>query len=98
MFGALDLLVDELPFWFLVLTLLRLGLGLLTMVALRYGAREEWCVVFVVVVLVTSLVHPQRAGVLLAFSALALVMTGFDLRRRRAADVHTPPVESRGQL
>lgn len=83
--GALDLFYDDLPFWFLVLTLVRLGLGLLVLVGLRYGAREEWCLAYVVVVLATSLVHPERAAALIAFSAAALVMTGVDLVRRRRA-------------
>jgi hypothetical protein len=83
--GALDLFYDDLPIWFLTLTLVRLALGVATLVALRLGAREEWCAAYVGVVFVTSLVHPQRAAVLLAFSALALVMTVFDVRRRRAA-------------
>ncbi len=83
--GALDLLSDGLPTGFLVLTLVRLGLGLATLVALRYGAREEWCVAYLVLVLVTALVNPRRAAVQLAFSGLALGMTVFDVRRRRAA-------------
>ncbi len=83
--GALDLLSDGLPTVFLVLTLVRLGLGVATLLALRFGAREEWCVAYLLVVLVTALVTPERAAVQLAFAGLALVMTIFDLRRRRRA-------------
>ncbi len=83
--GALDLLSDGLPIVFLVLTLVRLGLGVATLVALRYGAREEWCVAYLLLVLATALVTPERAAVQLAFAGLALMMTIFDLRRRRTA-------------
>ena len=83
---TLDLLGDDPPTWFLALTLARVTLGVLTLVALRLGAREEWCAVFVGLVFVSSLVHPRSSLVLLVFSALALVMTVVDVRRRR-----TPP-------
>ena len=83
--GALDLLGDTLPPVFLVLTLVRLGLGVATLVALRFGAREEWCAAYLVLVFATALVTPRQAAVQLAFSGVALVMTFFDLRRRRTA-------------
>lgn len=82
--AALDLLGGQPPTWFLVVTLFRVTLGVLTLVALRLGAREEWCAVFVAVVFSSSLAHPRTSMVLLVFSALALVMTAVDLRRRRA--------------
>lgn len=84
-FAALDLLGGEPPTWFLVLTLVRVTLGVLTLVALRLGAREEWCAVFVAVVFASSLADPRSSMVLLVFSALALTMTAVDLRRRRAS-------------
>jgi hypothetical protein len=81
--GTLDLLPHNPPTWFLVLTLVRLGLGLLTMIALKFGAREEWCAAYVAVVFVSCLVHPELSPILLAFSAVGLVMTGVDLYRGR---------------
>jgi hypothetical protein len=84
-FAALDLLGNDPPTWFLVLTLVRVTLGVLTLVALRLGAREEWCAAFVVVIFLSTLVHPRSSLVLLVFSALALGMTVVDLRRRGRA-------------
>ncbi|MCW2760282.1 MAG: hypothetical protein JWR85_483 [Marmoricola sp.] len=83
-FGALDLLKDNPPTSFLVLTLVRLGTGLLVLVAIHKQRRDRLALAYVFVVFITSLVHPVRGGELLVLAALALVVTAGDLLLQRS--------------
>jgi hypothetical protein len=82
-FGALDLLKNDPPLSFLVLTLIRLALGVLTLLAIHRTRRDKLALAYVAVVCVTSLAHPVRGGELLLLAALALLVTGVDLLRQR---------------
>lgn len=90
-FGALDLLKNDPPLSFLVLTLMRLAVGVLTLVVIHRQRRDRLALAYVAFVCVTSLPHPVRGGELLILAALALVATGVDLllQRRRAAKAST---------
>jgi 4-amino-4-deoxy-L-arabinose transferase-like glycosyltransferase len=78
-FGALDLLKNDPPTPFLVLTLLRLGLGVLTLWAIHKQRRDRLALAYVVVVFLTCLPYPVRGGELLVLAGLALVVTAGDV-------------------
>ncbi len=82
-FGALDLLKNNPPVPFLVLTLFRLALGVLVLLAIHKTRRDRLALAYVVVVLVTALPYPVRGGELLVLAVLALVVTGGDLLWQR---------------
>jgi hypothetical protein len=82
-FGALDLLKNDPPQAFLVLTLVRLALGVLTLVAIHQRRRDRLALAYVAVVFVTCLAYPVRGGELLVLAGLALVVTGVDLLVQR---------------
>jgi hypothetical protein len=82
-FGTLDLVQKDPPTSFLVLTLVQLALGVLTLAAIHKQRRDRLALAYVVVVFVTSLVHPVRGGQLLFLSALALVVIAGDQVWRR---------------
>jgi hypothetical protein len=88
-FGALGLLQRNPPVPFLVLTLVRLALGVLTLVAIHKRRRDALALAYVVVVFVTSLVDPVRGRELLILSALALVVIAGDQLWQRSRPV--PP-------
>ena len=88
-FGALDLIRPDPPLSFLVLTLVRLAYGVGTLLAIRTQRRDRLALSYVVVVFVTSLVHPVRSGELLILSALALVAIGVDQLRQRWRSART---------
>lgn len=95
-FGALDLLKDDPPTTFLVLTLVRLVLGVAALVAIHRRRRDRIALAYVVVVFLTSLPHPVRGGELLLLAALALLAIGADLLWKRShpapQDLTTPRV------
>jgi hypothetical protein len=86
-FGALDLLRNDPPLSFLVLTLVRLGFGVLALLAIHRRRRDRIALAYVVVVFLTSLPHPVRGGELLVLATLALVVTGLDLLWKRSHPV-----------
>jgi hypothetical protein len=94
-FGALDLLKNNPPLPFLVLTLVRLALGVLVLMAIHKKRRDRLALAYVAVVFVTALPYPVRGGELLVLAALALVVTAGDLLWQRlhpapAAQPETP--------
>jgi hypothetical protein len=86
-FGALDLLKNDPPVSFLVLTLVRLALGVLALVAIHRRRRDRIALAYVVVVFLTSLPHPVRGGELFVLATLALVVIGLDLLWKRSHPV-----------
>jgi hypothetical protein len=78
-FGAIDLLQDDPPVTFLVLTLGKLALGLVTLVLIHRRRRDRIALAYVAVVFLASLPHPVRGGQLLLLATLALVVTGLDV-------------------
>ncbi len=88
-FGALELLQQDPPLSFLVLTLLKLALGVPALVAIHRRRRDRLALAYVVVVFLLSLPHPVRGGQLLILAALALVVTGVDLLVQRHRRVRT---------
>jgi hypothetical protein len=89
-FGALDLLKNDPPLGFLVLTLVRLALGVVTLWAIHKQRRDRLALAYVAFVFLTSLAYPVRGGELLILSALALVAIGVDLLLQRSR--RTPPI------
>lgn len=94
-FGALDLLKDDPPVTFLVLTLVRLALGVAALVAIHRRRRDRIALAYVAVVFLTSIPHPVRGGELFILATLALLAVGADLlwkRSRPAPEDDAPPV------
>lgn len=77
-FAAIDLLQKDPPLSFLVITLVQLALGVATLVAIHKRRRDLVALAYVVVVLLTSLVHPVRSGQLLLLASLGLLAIGID--------------------
>jgi hypothetical protein len=90
-FGAIDLLKDEPPTSFLVLTLVRLALGVATLLLISRRRRDRVALAYVVVVFLTSLVHPVRGGELAILAGLALVAIGLDQVRQRSRQGRPTP-------
>lgn len=82
-FCALDLLQPNPPVSFLVLTLVRVALGVLTLVAIHKQRRDRIALAYVVVVFASSLANPERGQQILTLSTLGLVVIGVDLLRQR---------------
>jgi hypothetical protein len=90
-FGAIDLLKDDPPTSFLVLTLVRVALGVATLLLISRRRRDRVALAYVVVVFLTSLVHPVRGGELAILSGLALVAIGLDQVRQRSRQGRPTP-------
>ena len=93
-FGALDLMKNDPPVTFLVLTLGKLALGVVTLVLIHRRRRDRIALAYVIVVVLSSLPHPVRGGELLILATLALVVTGLDAlwrRSRPASQEETAP-------
>ena len=86
-FCTLDLLQRDPPIEFLVLTLVRLGVGVAVLLAIRTKRRDGLALSYVVFVFLSSFVNPVRGEQVLVMAAIGLVFIGVDQvrQRRRAA-------------
>jgi hypothetical protein len=82
-FCTLDLTQRDPPIEFLVLTLVRLAMGVAVLVAIHRTRRDWLALSYVVFVFLTSLVNPLRGQQVLILSAIGLVVIGVDQVRQR---------------
>ena len=91
-FCTLDLLQRDPPLEFLVLTLVRLGLGVGVLLAIRTTRRDGLALAYVVFVFLSSWVNPVRGEQVLLLSGIGLVVIGIDqVRQRRRRETESQP-------
>jgi hypothetical protein len=91
-FCTLDLLQRDPPLEFLVLTLVRLALGVGVLLAIRTMRRDGLALGYVVFVFLSSWVNPVRGEQVLLLSGIGLVVIGVDqVRQRRRRETASHP-------